>query len=350
MCTVFRRAGPLVASWLVLVLAGGAAAPDKRLATPPAKTDLMKPETRKAIAAGLSYLKSQQNEDGSFGTRHYARNVGVCSLAGLAFMCHGSTPRRGPYGREVDRCTSYLLNNTRDSGLIACAEAASHGPMYEHGFATLLLAEVYGMHSDPAVREKLTRAVKLIVASQNDEGGWRYEPKRQDADISVTVCEVMALRAARNAGIYVPKETIDRCVDYVKRCQNADGGFLYMLSSPGESSFPRSAGGVVALHSAGVYNTEEVERGLAYLMKHLPGTPAGANEQHYFYGQYYAVQAFWQAGGERWQRWYSAIQTALLARQQPTGSWFDQVSPEYGTAMACIILQMPHNYLPIFQH
>jgi hypothetical protein len=57
----------------------------------------------------------------------------------------------------------------------------------------------------------------------------------------------------------------------------------------------------------------------------------------------------WQAGGQRWQRWYPAIHDVLLAHQKPDGSWFDQISPEYGTAMACIILQMPNNYLPILQ-
>jgi hypothetical protein len=265
-------------------------------------------------------------------------------------LAHGSTPGRGPHGSAVSKVGNFLLQHTLDSGFITVPNASSHGPMYEHGFATLFLAELYGMSPDPAVREKLARAVKLIVTTQNDEGGWRYEPKRQEADISVTVCQIMALRAARNAGIFVPNETINRCIDYVKRSQNPDGGFMYMLSARGESQFPRSAAGVVALHSAGIYEGPEIDRGLEYLMKHLPQNEALQRESHYFYGHYYAVQVFWQAGGEPWTRWYGAIQAALLTRQKPDGSWFDAISPEYGTAMACIILQMPNNYLPIFQH
>jgi len=309
----------------------------------------MTPETHKAIKAGLSYLRSRQNDDGSFGSGGYGRNVAICSLAGMAFLANGSTPGRGPHGRELNGCVSFVLKNARDSGFIV-SDAASHGPMYGHGFATLFLAEVYGMHRDSAVREKLAAAVELIVNTQNDEGGWRYEPKRQEADISVTICQVMALRAARNAGIFVPNKTIDRCVDYVKRSQNPDGGFMYMLSQPGDSRFPRSAAGVVALYSAGIYEGEEIERGLEYLRKHVPRTKAVARETHYFYGHYYAVQAMWQAGGERWLQWYPAVCDALLARQKEDGSWFDSISPEYGTGMACIILQMPNNCLPIFQH
>jgi hypothetical protein len=168
----------------------------------------------------------------------------------------------------------------------------------------------------------------------------------------VTICQVMALRAARNAGLKVPNETIDRCVDYVKRCQNADGGFRYMLQGGGDSQFPRSAAGVVALYSAGVYEGPEIERGLAYLDQFLPrgggGGPVG-QDGHFFYGHYYAVQAMWQAGGERWARWYPAIRDVLVSRQQPDGSWADPVCFEYGTAMATIVLQMPDSSVPIFQ-
>jgi hypothetical protein len=311
--------------------------------------NLLKPETHRAIELGLTYLRSQQNDDGSFGRGGYSRNAAVCSLVGMAFMANGSTPGRGPFGEELTRCVGHILANCRESGFVSVPNYSSHGPMYEHGFATLFLAEVYGMYPDSSVREKLVNAVKLIVATQNEEGGWRYEPKRQDADISVTICQVMALRAARNAGIFVPNDTIDRCVEYVKRSQNPDGGFMYQLTAPGDSRFPRSAAGVVALYSAGIYEGEELDRGLEYLMQHLPRTDALDRDAHYFYGHYYAVQALWQAGGPRWERWYPAIHDALLARQKPDGSWFDSISPEYGTAMACIILQMPNNYLPIFQ-
>ena len=71
----------------------------------------------------------------------------------------------------------------------------------------------------------------------------------------------MALRAAHNAGLFVPNETIDRATDYVKRCQNADGGFMYMLSAGGDSAFPRSAAAVVALNSAGIYRGPEIDQG-----------------------------------------------------------------------------------------
>jgi hypothetical protein len=303
---------------------------------------------QRTIDRALTFLGQRQNDDGSFGSGGWGRNVAICSLSGMAFMASGSTPERGPHAERIARCVDFILANTGDEGFINVPDTTSHGPMYGHGFATLFLAECYGMTMRADIREKLSKAVNLIVDTQNNEGGWRYQPQRRDADISVTICQVMALRAARNAGLYVPHDTIDRCVDYVKRSQNADGGFMYMLQG-GQSLFPRSAAGVVALYSAGIYEGPEIEKGLAYLMESLPRGNAANRDSHYFYGHYYAVQAMWHAGGENWRKWYPAIRDELIARQREDGSWTDSIGQEYGTAMGAIILQMPNNYLPIFQ-
>jgi hypothetical protein len=323
-------------------------------------------ETQQAIDEGLAYLVEQQLEDGSFGTNGYRRNVAICSLVGLAYLSSGSTPGRGPYGDAIDKCMDYLLVNTSDSGLISAPTESERGPMYGHGFATLFLCETYGMSLRKDLRDRLSDAVGLIVRTQNDEGGWRYQPRPQDADLSVTVCQVMALRAARNAGFAVPKKTIDQALGYVKACQNVDGGFRYMRSGEalsaaatnalihGGGQFARSAAGVVAYTNGGIYSGKELSQGLSYLDEFLPAsTPAHSKislrTPYYFYGHYYAVQAMWHAGEEHWLTWYPAIRNQLLARQLEGGSWDDAICPEYGTAMACIILQVPNNYLPILQ-
>ncbi|MFO1022881.1 MAG: prenyltransferase/squalene oxidase repeat-containing protein [Planctomycetales bacterium] len=314
--------------------------------------DLINAETDQAILRGLRYLAAQQHADGSFGDSVAVRsNVAIVSLAGMAFLSAGHTPGRGEFGETVEKATQFILKACQPNGFIHLADSIGHGPMYGHGFATLYLAEVYGMSPRQEIHDKLQRAVKIIISSQNKEGGWRYYPVKNDADISVTVCQMMALRAARNAGIAVPKETVDSCLEYVKKCQNLDGGFKYQLIQGSESLFPRSAAGLVALYSAGLYEGKNVERALGYVQRYHPGKNQGVhrNEPHFFYGHYYAVQGMWLAGGDSWQQWYPAIQKELLSQQMSDGSWGDHFSPEYGTAMACIILQMPNCYLPIFQ-
>lgn len=304
------------------------------------------PALRDAVDSGLAFLAETQSPDGSYGAQRYGRHVGVTALACLAFMADGHLPARGRYGAAVQNGLGFVIDNAQETGLIAAD--TSHGPMYGHGFATLFLGEVYGQSPDPRVREALVKAIRLIVSTQNAEGGWRYHPRPYDADISVTICQIMALRSARNAGISVPKETIDRAVEYVRQCQSpSDGGFRYMLNS-GRSAFPRSAAGVASLYYAGVYQGAELNRGLEYLQRQRK-TPEEGRVTHYFYGHYYAVQAMYMAGGKYWAEWYPYIRAELLAKQQPNGAWESNYGPVYGTSMSLLILQVPNRLLPIFQ-
>jgi hypothetical protein len=317
--------------------------------------------TDAAIQRGLAYLNARRWPDGSFGTHGYRGNVAVTSLAAMAFMCAGHQPNRGMYGRVVTDALRFVLSKENvgggQRGFLHNPAASPHGPMYGHGFATLFLSEVSGMVHDKALREetreKLHRAVDLILRSQNFEGGWRYNPGSHDADLSVTICQIMALRSARNAGVSVPKSKVDNCVRYVKACQDRrEGWFRYMKQGGGgggPQGFARTAAGVVALYSAGIYQGPEIEAGLRFLLRNKPGGGFGRPDMHYFYGHYYAVQAMWTAGGTYWSEWYPAIREELLSRQNPDGSWLDQICAHYGTAMATIILQVPNNYLPILQ-
>jgi hypothetical protein len=324
--------------------------------------------TQFAIDGSLTWLAAQQHQDGSFGTGAYSGNVAVTSLAGLALMSAGNQPGRGRYGEHVTRAVQNIIRHEDPNipGFLNNQRAGFHGPMYGHGFAALFLAEVYGMVNERGLRDSLRatlgRSIRLIINTQNNEGGWRYQPRAADADLSVTICQIMALRAARNAGISVPIGTRNRCVDYVKRCQDPNsGGFRYQAFGGGPG-FARTAAGVVALNSAGIYletprEGDNVRRGLDYLMRHIPGGGGGGGglfgaemAMHYFYGHYYAVQAMWLAGGQYWRRWYPAIRDELLGSRQQPGSWTSGLMcSNYCTAMALIILQVPNNYLPILQ-
>lgn len=345
------------ASTPALLYAQDAQLPDGRAAR-----DMITPAAQQAIDHGLGFLVRSQKADGSYGTGQYEGNVAVTSLAALAFMAGGHHPGRGIHGPIVLKALEYVLSQEDPGkpGFLHHPRGSAHGPMYGHGFGTLFLAEAYGMVHRPAglrdrLRDALRRAIQLIIDSQNGEGGWRYLPEPKEADISVTICQIMALRAARNAGISVPKSTVDQCIAYVKRCQNRDGGFRYMAQA-NQAGFARTAAGVVALYSAGVYNGIEVESGLRYLMERKPNQQyqyRDVHSLHYFYGHYYAVQAMWTAGGQYWTDWYPAIREELIRhpnRHPQLGFWADtRICNDYGTAMACIILQIPNNYLPILQ-
>ncbi len=305
---------------------------------------------RRAVEKGLAWLASRQTASGSFGSAggEGGQPAAITALSTLAFMQGGNLPGRGRYGTNVRKGVDYLLSVTSGSGLIAGPSASS--VMYGHGFSTLCLAEVYGMKGDDTVKEKLQRAVRLIVNAQNTEGGWRYDPTPPpQADISVTICQIMALRAARDAGITIDKTVIDKALGYVKSCQNPDGGFSYMANPRSQSAFPRSAAGVAAMFYAGIYEGEDIQRGLSFLKQYIGARAAGPEgESHFFYGNYYCVQAMFLAGGDNWGSFYPSIRDQLIQRQDGTGAWQGDFTSEYATAMSLLILQMPNRYLPVF--
>ena len=313
--------------------------------------ELLTPETHEAINRALAYLDDRQVKngkfEGAFGTSGYSSGVATTSLAGLAFLAGGHVPGDGAYGRNVDRAAKYVMSNVQNSGFISLADGSVGETMYGHGFSMLFLSQVYGMTRQREIGEKLRKAVDLTIKAQNNMGGWRYQQAPVDADLSVTICQIMGLRAARDAGIYVPDEVREKCIDYVKKSRNRNGSFSYMMGGGGASLAMTSAG-VTSLYSAGIYEGPEIEDALKIIDQSRPGK-AGNVGGHYYYTHYYAVQAMWHAGGEYWNNWYPAIRDELIQRQQNDGSWPQGGGgPEYSAAMACIILQMPLNYLPVF--
>jgi len=345
------------------------------------------PEQSAAVERGLAWLAREQNENGSWTAKiGYKLNdnynftsanrghVGVTALAGMAFLAGGHLPGRGQYGANVELCLAFVLGCVDDDGYVS----QSGTRMYSHAFATLFLAEIYGMTHREDVREKLQKAIDFIVKSQNGEGGWRYEPYAVESDMSIVVCQVLALRAARNIGIRVPKATVDRAARYVVdsavTTQNASrspfpsqfarrseiGSFHYQVGVGARSSFPLTAAGVTALHGLGIYSEEAIQRGVDYLNRRLPSFNArsgpGAttgHRGHYFfwYGHYYGVQAMYTVGSPYWEPYFEEVREVLLQLQRPNGSFPNEIGPgdAFGTAMGVLILEIPYRFLPIFQ-
>jgi len=167
---------------------------------------------------GLRYLATSQEEDGSWKTG-VGTDPGVVGLALMAFLAHGEDPNHGPYSKNITKGIDYILSQQKEkNGYMGSS-------MYSHGFATLALAETYGMHQDPRLAAALRKAVDLILSAQkrNPKGGWRYSPDDSSADTSVVGCQIVALYAARNAGIPVPDAALEKGHKYMRSCRGTNG-------------------------------------------------------------------------------------------------------------------------------
>ncbi len=289
----------------------------------------LSPAAEQAIEKGLRHLANTQKADGGWGQEH---RVAHTALALMAFMVKGYMPEQPPYGGAMSKGVDFLLKAAREGG------GYMGDSMYEHGLATLALSEAWGMSSrSDHIRDALKRAVDVILRSQNNQGGWRYQPRPESADISITVMQIVALASAKEAGVLVPDETIQRALRYVRSLQNANGGFGYQSTQ--DPGFARTAAGVTSLLMCGEKDSQAVKRGLEYLKTHRP------ENSYFFYGHYYAVQAMYQAGEGYYQQWYPQIRDTLLRSQKDNGSWGD----DYTTPMAILILGVPYRFLPIYQ-
>ena len=228
--------------------------------------------------------------------------------------------------------------------------------MYGHGFSLLFLGEAYGLETDPLRQKRIKRVlrngVKLTAQSQSKAGGWLYTPEQNSDEGSVTVTQIQGLRACRNGGIKVPKSTIDRAGEYIRKCANKDGGISYRVGMRG-SRPPITAAAVATLYNAGQYDNPVAKGALAYTMRLLRkngNDPWKAYRGHAFYSMLYVAQALWVSGDKNWKMFFPKIRDGLIAKQDGGGAWNgDSSGKTYGTAIALIILQLPYQYLPIMQ-
>ena len=80
----------------------------------------------------------------------------------------------------------------------------------------------------------------------------------------MTGWQLLALRAAQDAGLAVPKKNIEQAVLYVKRCAHPSGGFSYMPGT--EPNIARTGTGVLSLEICGDFRSPEALRGGDWLL------------------------------------------------------------------------------------
>jgi hypothetical protein len=336
-----------------------------------------------AVERGLNFLISQQQADGSFPTMGHAQ-PGVTSLCVLGFMAHGHTPGDGTYGEGLDRAIEFIMACQKENGLITLygpeesqlTRDVSHeigtAAAYNHAIASLTLCEMYGMgHARQRVRmqQVINKALKAALAMQRwpkdqpvDKGGWRYinDFDRSDSDLSVTGWYLMFLRSARNAGFNVPKQSIDDAVGYVRRVfQKNYGAFGYTVGTGRSPSRGTAGAGILALGHAGYHNSFEAQRTGQWLLQYsfeVYNDNLGLDRDRYHYSLFNCCQGMYQLGSPYWEQFFPRTVRAVLAHQQPDGSWDAEsyhrdraFGNSYTTALVLLSLGAPNQLLPVFQ-
>ena len=353
---VFRRILALIAVIVAVAL------PFQSKAQPSSQDEPVPSHVEAAIDKALVWLAKTQRPDGTWPTGG-GSTTAVPSLAVMAFLARGHVPGQGPYGEMLYRSINHVLSVQKDTGVLSAT--TNNAMMYEHGISTAMLCEVYGMVDD-ATRERIDRAlarsVKLILDAQKlpdgrpkpmpNTGGWRYHPTANDADISVTGWQLMALRGAANCGAAVPKSALDDGLAYVRRSAvQGEGGFSYQAGG-GSPNQARTGTGILSMEMLGQHLSAEALAGGEYLVKNPPDNP---NQEFYYYSVYYCSQALNQLGGKYWETVYPKLRDPLLKLQRADGHWAggngqeSEAGEAYRTSMAVLALCVPYRYLPLYQ-
>ncbi len=301
-------------------------------------TQLVPAELDAVYVKGLGFLGAQLTAAAGSQQDPRAFQPGVVGLAVVAFLAHGDDPNFGPYRVPIRAgLESILANIDSQSGYIGAS-------MYNHGFATLALAEAYGAVDDPRLGPALRQAIDLILQSQaqNSLGGWRYAPDSQDADTTVSGAQMVALIAARNAGISVPRDAIQQGLAFYQKCAVPGGGFGY--TNPSGPNNPRAAIGALVYALSKRKDAAE----FAGAMKFLAQNPF-RDDGHPMYYHYYAAQAFFHGDMEAWQAWNHRHFKWLAQTQNPDGSWDGRNDKLFSTSAALLSLALNYRFLPIYE-
>ncbi len=350
-------------------------------AAPLERAEIIPPHVKAAMDKAVKWLLTQQQPAGYFSEQKNAQipkrgelpvhsaTMTALALMGLASMGHlpGNPTLEG---EAAARGLKYVVENVvpDENGYLGRSDRSK---MYGHGIITLMLTEMLGMAPDAETDRKLramtAQAIQLIIRAQqvakseSNRGGWRYEPSSTDSDISVSVWQLMSLRAAKNSGINIPKEAIDNAVAYIKRSYRAErdsngqvvGNAAAFSYEPygGRQTFSTTSAGLLSLQVCGQYDAPEVLGSSNWLLK----SPPELSEPWFYYGCYYYAQGMYQRGGDHAATARQKTEQMLTSAQTPEGSWFPRngneksAGPVYATSLALLSLSVYHHFLPIYQ-
>lgn len=335
-----------------------------------------------SVKRAVAYLVNAQNDEGAFldpdRGNQYSTVMTALSVLSMAAVGHQPTDKTLE-GVAMRKGIDYLLraDRQRNDGYFGNTDSSR---MYGHGIITLSLCEMLGMgvdaSQDKLLRERCQKSIELILRSQRVkkhsprfEGGWRYTPESGDSDLSVTIWQLMSLRSAKNAGLAVPKDAIDRAVEYLKasykserdangRPKDLKSGFAYQPG--GSPEFATTSAGLLALQVCGEYNAPEVIGASDWLLDMAEGDGKRKHRIQYsqrwfFYGLYYFSQGMQKRGGSYAQEAKNIVEKMLLNNQLADGSWISGDGQErnagrvYSTALGILCLAVKYHYLPIYQ-
>ncbi len=325
---------------------------------------------------------------------------GATGMALLPFIDHGNTHQIGPYRQNVAAGLQFLIARIGKDGALW----EQGGTMYSHALGLMALCEdlridgeasghstvfpsrlsagkqsirpansrarpsantktgrqTLQQQKEQQQRELLDRLVPVAaskalwfaLAGQDPRGGgWRYDPRRPDSDISVTGWHVMALHSATAVGLAIPARTSTGVTTLLDSLEGDYGAIYGYRRSAAEATPARSSIGLLCRVYTG-WSRPQLQHGVELL------AAAGPSENDMYYN-YYGTLLLHHYGGPLWDDWNRKLRDYLIKTQShnghETGSWsFPPCHSNavggrhFDTCMACLILETYYRSKPAY--
>ena len=334
-----------------------------------------------AVEDGLAWLARHQDTDGRWdcdkfmkhdaarartdGAGNAVHDVGATGLVLLAFLGSGNTMSYGPHKEVVKRAVVWLQQQQGQNGLFG--KKASHDYIYDQAIATYAMCEAYGLSGSRVLRRTAQRAINYLESHRNPYAVWRYQPRDNDNDTSVTSWCLQAYSAAKGyklrvnpqalkAGIkYLDRVTVlatGRC-GYTKRGEKSSRfAGQHSTKFPVESTEPLTAAGLYlrALLGQDPKKTRVMSAAAKTVRERAPDDREPGSVDFYYW--FYAAHALHQVGDSASNAWNRKLQRRLMKNQRrkknfsgswdPSGVWGQSGGRVYATALAILALEAPY--------
>jgi hypothetical protein len=338
----------------------------------------------KSVMAGLEWLRRHQSPDGSWSADGFSSTCdatlgaactgagkpsfdpGVTGLALLAFLGAGYDSRSpGPYLDTIRNGLKHLKNIQDAEGRFG--PVAGGGDAYAHACITIVMCEAYASSQQLSWRKVAERAVEYIHACHNPGGGWRTGKPPGATDASATGWMLMALAAAKDAGIPIDEGKVKEGFAFLDSITDLDTGRIGRLERGERATRPEGSASKwppaesEALTALGIcaqvfhrhLDSPLLIAGAELLSKKPPvwDEASGSIAMDYWY---WGGLAMFQVGTTGWNRWDANLVKAAIEHQVKhgcaEGSW-DPKGPSgaeggrvYSTALMTLCLETPYRY------
>lgn len=303
------------------------------------KVDAKKVET--AIAKGVEHLYWRVDNNALKPFAYEGRTQRYDDLVLLTLVHAGANPQDKRFQKVLDACLKGPLETTYTVALQAMALQKLDAAKYQGRIAQCaqFLVETQAKNGSWSYGEKIaldefktkgakpgTKTLERIVIRKKGGTG-------PAGDNSNTQYAAMGLRAAFQASIDIPFETIQLAKEWWEKAQNADGGWCY--GSKGKDSYgSMTAGGMASLalwdFFKGVHPRDDpkLEAARTWIAKQWdlaknPKFTMNPRDDHRYYWLYALERAGTLFGTEVFgaHEWYPEGAKVILAEQKDNGSW-----------------------------